>query len=740
MTFTEAAAEVLRQAGKALHYKEITELAIERNLLSHVGKSPEVTMGARLAALLKKEDKTNPIVRIKPGVFGLREWDGKKGSKKKSAATDDTAADAAPADLTEAADGAEDDGMEVNALEVEAATRENSAAKSPAGLTGDDDDDAPRVVSGDDARRADLAASGAEMFDDEDDDDQPILSGPNSSPNAAGAAAGGPAGAAGDLGPDGGRRRRRRRRRGRGGAPGDERPSGPRLPGTDAGVMASAGPITPHAIVNVDADSQVDVGAPRDPLAPAPRPMVRDRQQIMAGGAPTGVDVPLHGLPEGDELAGRDLADAVAIILTSFDRSQGAVPVRSLVEALVRRGRLSGDPAAAATQLAASVRADILRRTSQHQRPRFRFSAGRVGLTDWALGGDLVRLEQEVIAAVERYRDAARRTMLRRLQELPGHAFLELALYGLERIGMTQLRTVRRAGSPGGEAHFCGVHKTGADEIRTAVVIRKDGREIGRERVSDLRGALHHYGPATAGWLITTGQVLSGAREEAGAQTAAPIALYDGLTFCRLLEDHDVGVVKTKYPVAIPDLDLFESRCAGSVRSRRARQATPPHPSASRCARSRDAPGCNGSSGGGREGCACRAAESRPGGASSEARDLADLDAGGAVAAPHRERRLRAGASHRRRTPGDDGDRGHGAGRRRRRRRRQARQEAAGQEARGGRRRWSSTAGFRRRCARPTTTTHVRSSFRPVAPTPRPSTCARCASAARSTPSCPAPR
>ena len=50
MTFTEAAAEVLRIAGKALHYKEITELAIEKNLLSHVGKSPEVTMGARLAA------------------------------------------------------------------------------------------------------------------------------------------------------------------------------------------------------------------------------------------------------------------------------------------------------------------------------------------------------------------------------------------------------------------------------------------------------------------------------------------------------------------------------------------------------------------------------------------------------------------------------------------------------------------------------------------------------------------
>ena len=75
MTFTEAAAQVLRLVGKPLHYKEITDVAIERNLLSHVGKSPEVTMGARLAALVKKGDKENPLVRIKPGVFALREWD-----------------------------------------------------------------------------------------------------------------------------------------------------------------------------------------------------------------------------------------------------------------------------------------------------------------------------------------------------------------------------------------------------------------------------------------------------------------------------------------------------------------------------------------------------------------------------------------------------------------------------------------------------------------------------------------
>lgn len=533
MTFTEAAAEVLRIAGKPLHYKEITELAIEKNLLSHVGKSPEVTMGARLAALLKKEDKENPIIRVKPGVFGLREWDGKK---KRRGATEE----ASPEHDNDGAD------VEVNALELEAA-----AARGAAPDSGQDEDDEPIQVSGEDAFRAGLAASGAEMFDDEDDDDQPILSGPASTDTPSQDPARRQDGPQSALGEDGSRRRRRRRRR-RGG----------RGEGDDRGMDRASGPrvevINPTAIVSVDNDSTIDTS--RDPLAPAPRPMIRDRQQIMAGGAPTGIDVPVG---EQEELAGRELSDATVMILSAFDRQQGAVQVRSVVDALMRRGRLNGDSVLASAQLTASLRADNLRRQANGQRPRFRFGQGpRVSLTDWALSGEVVRLELDAIAAIERYREAARRTMLRKLQELPGHALIELVLLGLERVGMSNIRTVRRAGAPGGEAHFAAVHRTGTDEIRTAIVVRKDGREIGRERVSDLRGALHHYGPAAAGWLITTGQVLSGAREESGAP-AAPIALFDGISLCRLLEENDVGVIRTRFTTAIPDLELYETLRGG---------------------------------------------------------------------------------------------------------------------------------------------------------------------------------
>jgi hypothetical protein len=565
MTFIEAAAEVLRQAGKPLHYKDITELAIAKNLLSHVGKTPEITMSHRLTAAIKKEDKDIPIVKVKPGIFALREWESKKARKGAGAqatpASDGT--DSSEAGDEHAADEGAD--VEVNALEIEAALREaDDAATQTRGrhpqdapaldheeLEADEEEDRQTPVSGDEALRADLAASGAELFDDEEDDDQPILA--RLPPAGTGAAPQQPQG-------EGGRRRRRRRRRGRGGqgeaavgtaatngGAGELRQTPRPAEGSQPGIEGS---IQPSPIITIDADSSADSFA-------SPRPVVRDRQQIMAGGQPTGIEIPLG---EGEELVGRELADAAAIVLSSFDRNAGAVPVRAVGEALARRGRLHGEPVLIAAQVSASMRADNLRRAAHGQRARFRFASGaRVALSDWTLGGELPRLEQDVVSAVERYREVSRRALLRRLQELPGHALIELLLLALERIGMTGIKTVRRAGSPGGEAHFAAVHRASGDSIPTAIVVRKDGREIGRERVTDLRGALHHYGPASAGWLITTGQILSGAREEAASVGAPPLMLYDGIALCKLLEEFDVGTVKTRFSIAIPDLELLEA-------------------------------------------------------------------------------------------------------------------------------------------------------------------------------------
>jgi hypothetical protein len=70
MTFLEAALEILKRERKPLHYKELTEKAMERKLLTFVGRTPEVTMQTQLTSAVKKAPGA-PFVRVKPGVFGL---------------------------------------------------------------------------------------------------------------------------------------------------------------------------------------------------------------------------------------------------------------------------------------------------------------------------------------------------------------------------------------------------------------------------------------------------------------------------------------------------------------------------------------------------------------------------------------------------------------------------------------------------------------------------------------------
>jgi hypothetical protein len=221
------------------------------------------------------------------------------------------------------------------------------------------------------------------------------------------------------------------------------------------------------------------------------------------------------------------------------------------------------------SQIAAAVRADNARRAAAGLRPRLRLAGGRVGLTDWLLDPDLARLERDALAAISRYREAARRAFVRKLAELPGHAFVELCVLVIERVGATQLRPVKFPGASGSETHLGAVLHApagvapgvvGAGEgLKVAIAIRRDGRDIGRERVTELRGTVHHYGTCAVGWILTAGQVLSGAREEAAAPGVLPVTLLDGAAIARLCEEYGLAVVQAQHPIAIPDVDLFEA-------------------------------------------------------------------------------------------------------------------------------------------------------------------------------------
>jgi hypothetical protein len=473
-------------------------------------------MGARLAALVKKGDKENPLIRVRPGVFALREWNQKM--------IEQGLADRTPALEILAANGGDAELLEV--------ARAEAGSNGGSGLVDIEDEEA-LAPDDEEVERLELAASATGIFEPEEDDDEPIF-------GEALAEEDDDEGREGEKTDQGGsRRRRRRRRRGRAGP--DEPRSGEDLPTytvTDA-------PAEPREATESE---------PRpEPRVETPKPDHRSRERNRESGPQAAVE----------ELVGRDLADAIASLMATYDRNAGLVSSHKLADAFQRKGRVSSDAGHVQGLILAAARADNARRALDGLRPRFRLAGNRMGLTDWLMDDELGRLERDLLGIAERYREAVRRSLLRRLQQLPHRAIGELVVLLLERLGMGGLVPVRRAGAPGSELHLAGNSNGATADVRVAVVVRRDGREVGRERVAELRGALHHYGPAVAGWIVTTGQVLSGAREEAAAPGAAPITLVDGNRLVRLCEEHGVAVQETRLTLPLPDLDLLDALRTG---------------------------------------------------------------------------------------------------------------------------------------------------------------------------------
>ena len=563
MTFTEAAAQVLRLVGKPLHYKEITDVAIEKDLLSHVGKSPEVTMGARLAALVKKGDKDNPLVRVKPGVFALREWD--------QATIDKGLADRTPA-LQRILELAAEPEKVVPVAVIAPEVAEAIVAEEPESA---DEEDAPRPAR-DELERAEIAAEADAIFAPEDDDDEPLIGAADEDEVEAG-----------DR-DNGGKRRRRRKRRGRGGDEGrdDDLP----------GYTVSDAPVDGIDLADLDI-KEPTAGREREPERSRDqersrgressreqersrgreqeqersrgreqeqersrgreqeqeRSRARDQDQDRNRGRERGTQ-----RTENGELMGVELADALAKILASTDKG-GAMGLPRLAELAQRRERLLvGEGQRASTAVIASLRLDNQRRMLEGRRPRFRLSENRVALVESMFDSEMSRLDNELTSLLDRYAEVSRRSLLRKLQDLSHRALGELVLLVLERVGVRGITSIRRPGTHGAEMHLAGQMQTAGGSIPTAIVIRRDGREVGRERVTELRGALHHYSAAASGWVITTGQVLSGAREEASVSGAAPVALTDGQALVRLCEGHGIGMTRVPLQIPMPDMELLD--------------------------------------------------------------------------------------------------------------------------------------------------------------------------------------
>ena len=470
MTFTEAAVEVLRLVGKPLHYRKIAELAIERNLLSHVGKTPEITMSSRLATMVKKDRGEAPIVKVKPGVFGLRDFS-----------------------------------EDVLAAAEKESGHEYELPKEPDAVETSAEDSATDAVE--------TKHPGQDVFPEEEGDDEPIMA------NL-------------DEDEDGkGKRRRRRRRRRRG-------------EGEDA----------PSDSVETRSDPRRSERRERRPRDGGKDDRSVSRREVVRGD--------WQREPEGGEHVGQGLSDA---LVGALERSRRE-PVRFVraAELLVRSGKMSGSPDALAPTIAAAVRSDIARFRGAGLRPRFRLYEGGLGLADWDQSPEAVRAEREVVRAAEKQRQHIYRSFLKSVAELPTAGRLELLASWLNVEGVEGLHAVRRPSAKRGELHLAGTLRRGLEESRVAIVVYLDERDIGREAVIDVRGALHHYEQAHAAWLITTGQVLSGAKEESLGGSPA-VTLFDGPGLARAMERARIGLVTHSVPVLAVDRALLEGLGLGAA-------------------------------------------------------------------------------------------------------------------------------------------------------------------------------
>lgn len=73
MDVKTAAIQVLRQAGTALHAKDIAEQIMAAGLWQSEGKTPDATVSARLYSDIKNNGDKSPFVKVGPQTFALRD-------------------------------------------------------------------------------------------------------------------------------------------------------------------------------------------------------------------------------------------------------------------------------------------------------------------------------------------------------------------------------------------------------------------------------------------------------------------------------------------------------------------------------------------------------------------------------------------------------------------------------------------------------------------------------------------
>jgi hypothetical protein len=605
MTFLEAALKILSREGKPLHFKDLTDRAMTKKLLTFVGRTPEVTMQTQLTAAVKKAPG-NPFVRVKPGVFGLLRYPelppeepeaepakADKGDKAdKSDKTADKSGDARPSEggdgrgrrrrrrggrgrgrdeATASGSGAEapgaandsdsdnDDGAEEPAVAGLSAAARAAALAATGVLEGDDDEAADEGSEEGSEEGSDEAAA-----DSEGDD--------MSQGHTHAAAADGGAAELGDRAPastdgsndahDGDDEGDEEEGGEEAGAAGDD--AAARGPGAEGGAgELGAGRRRRRRRRRRGGEGSVE-GGPR-PSEGADGTLASRPASEASGGegasASEGPRPDAEGAPEVEAQGPRRImtpVDAALEILRGQAPGRG-VAVRQIADAAVRRRLVHGEPNEAWRVMRAGLASESRERLRAGQRPRVRpAGAGLFALARRPPDAEVERAELVFGEARRALRERTIAALERRIAELPAPAFEALARVLLQREGFGPATFVKRVE---GTIYVEALRGRGSRPSKALVALRGGGSSAGRRAIGELRAGIRARNQEE-GLLMLGGRLADDAIAE-WKMEGQPIEIADGQAMAETCVRHGLGVINANVSVDFVDADFFAELAEG---------------------------------------------------------------------------------------------------------------------------------------------------------------------------------
>ena len=506
MTFLEAALEILKRERKALHYKELTEKAMERKLLTFVGRTPEVTMQTQLTSAVKKAPGA-PFVRVKPGVFGLLRYP-----------------DAPPEPEAPPIPVAEDKPAETSESRSRRRRRGGRGRRRRGG-----DDGAATPGSGEAQKSALGAAEGAsEATAGLDEADEPDIGSLSAEARAAALAETGVLEGGGDD------------------EDGEADAEAAEGEGAEVELEAAAGTVdqVPGPEARGEAASVATTAAETTPT-PIATASAAGASAAAEGGGPGGRKV-------------MSPVDAAIDILKGQSPGRG-VHVRQIADSAVRRRLIHGEPNEAWRVLRAALASEPKERLRAGLRPRIRSAgSGLYALSRRVPDADLEKAEYVFGEARRALRERTLGALEQRLGELAPSSFEAIARVLLQREGFGPATFVKRVE---GTIYVEALRGRGFRPSRTLIALRPGMTAAGRRALGELRAGIRARGQ-DEGILLLAGRLADEAIAE-WKQPGQPIEVVDGPAMAETCVRHGIGVLTASVTVDLIDADFFAELSEG---------------------------------------------------------------------------------------------------------------------------------------------------------------------------------